>query len=106
MKEKINFTGRDKHSLIQALQIALPVMLTHSGYSSNIVDMIRLLEKLGGKEFGEKTEGGSLGRLDGPVTDYLIGLLKDVKSGNTFAEKKGIDLNFLNKLYFGGKKYT
>ena len=54
MKEKINFTGRDKHILIQALQIALPVMLTHSGYSSNIVDMIRLLEKLGGKEFGEK----------------------------------------------------
>ena len=48
MKEKINFTGRDKHILIQALQIALPVMLTHSGYSSDIVDMIRLLEKLGG----------------------------------------------------------
>ena len=106
MKEKINFTGRDKHILIQALQIALPVMLTHSGYSSNIADMIRLLEKLGGKELGETAEGGSLGRLDGPVTDYLIGLLKDIKSGNTFAEKKGIDLNFLNKLYFGGKKYT
>ena len=54
MKEKINFTGRDTHILIQALQIAFPVLLTHSGYNSNIVDMIQLLEKLDGKEFGEK----------------------------------------------------
>ena len=48
-EEKI--THRKRYILIQALQIAFPVMLTHSGYSSNIVDMIRLLKNLVAKNW-------------------------------------------------------
>ena len=97
---KDDITGRDWLIVSQALQIAIPIMLRHSGSASNIIDMIKLLDALGGKDALEKYEGGSLGYLEQPMVSYLIDVLKEVKNGVTLANGMGIDIEFVNKLYF------
>lgn len=97
---KEDITGRDWLIVSQALQIAIPTMLRHSGSASNIIDMIKLLDALGGKNASEKYEGGSLGYLEQPMVSYLIDVLKEVKKGVTLAKGMGIDIEFVNKLYF------
>ena len=97
---KEDITGRDWLIVSQALQIAIPTMLRHSGSASNIIDMIKLLDALGGKNASEKYEGGALGYLEQPMVSYLIDVLKEVKKGVTLAKGMGIDIEFVNKLYF------
>ena len=97
---KKDITGRDCLIVSQALQIAIPIMLRHSGSASNIIDMIKLLDAMGGKNASEKYEGGSLGYLEQPMVHYLKDILKEVKNGATLAKGMGIDIEFVNKLYF------
>ena len=97
---KEDITGRDWLIVSQALQIAIPIMLRHSGSASNIIDMIKLLDAMGGKNASEKYEGGSLGYLEQPMVQHLVDVLKEVKGGVTLANGMGIDIAFVNELYF------
>ena len=97
---KEDITGRDWLIVSQALQIAIPILLRHSGSASNIIDMIKLLDAMGGKNASEKYEGGSLGYLEQPMVHYLTDILKEVKGGVTLANGMGIDIEFVNELYF------
>ena len=97
---KEDITGRDWLIVSQALQIAIPIMLRHSGSASNIIDIIKLLDALEGKDISEKYSGGSLGYLEQPMVHYLKDILKKVTSGPNQPKGMGIDLEFVNKLYF------
>ena len=73
-------TGRDNQIIIEALSIAIPIMLKNTLDASNVFDMMRIVEARGG-ELTLKNMSSNLGK-------FIFDIIEDLKNGKTYSSKK------------------
>ena len=73
-------TGRDNQIIVEALSIAIPIMLKNTLDASNVFDMMRIVEARGG-ELTLKNMSSNLGK-------FIFDIIEDLKNGKTYSSKK------------------